>query len=104
MAPRDPGEGAAAAIRLDKWLWHARFFRTRGLATATVAGGAIRINGARVAKPAHPLRPGDTLTFAQGDRIRLIRVLALSARRGGAPDAATLYLDLDAAIPPPPLE
>ena len=104
MAASGPQAQGAATIRVDKWLWHARFFRTRGLATDAVAGGAVRINGVRVTKPAHPLRPGDTLTLAQSGRIRLIRVIDLSLRRGGAPDAATLYLDLDAVPVAPPLE
>lgn len=84
-------------MRLDKWLWQARFFKTRSLATAEVAEGHMRVNSARVAKPAHPVSTGDTLTFALGGRIRLIRVLALAGRRGSGPEAQQLYLDLDAA-------
>ena len=60
--------------RLDQWLWHARFFKTRGLATKLVAGGHVRVDGDRVSKPAHALRPGVTLTFPQARRIRVIRV------------------------------
>ena len=98
------------SLRLDKWLWQARFFKTRGLATDTVADGRVRINGQPTAKPAQPIRAGDTLTFAQGNRIRVIRVLALSIRRGPASEAQALYLDLDATPPhapdsaPPALE
>ena len=84
--------------RLDQWLWHARFFKTRGLATKLVSGGHVRIDGIRVSKPADPLRPGVTLTFPQAHRIRIIRVEALAKRRGPAPEAQELYTDL---TPPP---
>lgn len=92
--------------RLDKWLWHARFFRTRGLATGLIAAGNVRVNGARVAKPAHPVGVGDTLTFVQGSVIRVVRITALGLRRGPATAAQQLYLDLDAlpALSPSPLE
>lgn len=80
--------------RLDQWLWHARFFKTRGLATKLVSGGHVRVDGVRVSKPAFALRPGDTLTFPQARRIRVIRVEHLAKRRGPAPEAQALYLDL----------
>ena len=86
-----------ASIRLDKWLWFARFFKTRSLATKQVAGGLVRINGTKVDKPATKLAPGDTLTFAQGREIRVVRVLALGERRGPAPEAQALYDDLTPA-------
>lgn len=80
--------------RLDQWLWHARFFKTRGLATKLVAAGQVRIDGARVSKPAHAVRPGLTLTFPQAKRIRVVRIEALATRRGPAPEAQALYTDL----------
>ena len=80
--------------RLDKWLWHARFFKTRGLATKLVAAGHVRVDGDRVSKPSFGVRPGFTLTFPQARRVRVIRVEALSTRRGPAPEAQTLYTDL----------
>jgi ribosome-associated heat shock protein Hsp15 len=89
---RDAAEaGGAEPARLDKWLWHARFFRTRSLATAEVAAGHVRINGVKVGKPAHPVRAGDTLTFPQGGRLRLVRVTGTSLRRGPAEVAQRLY-------------
>ncbi len=94
-APAEPG------LRLDLWLFAARFFRSRGLAAALVEGGGCRLNGVHVLRPGHALRPGDTLTFAQGGRIRVIRVVALDRRRGPADAARALYLDLEA---PPALE
>ncbi len=80
--------------RLDQWLWHARFFKTRGLATKLVSGGHVRVDGTRVSKPAHALKPGVTLTFPQARRIRVIQVDQLATRRGPAPEAQTLYTDL----------
>jgi len=82
-----------ATQRLDQWLWHARFFKTRNLATKLVSGGHVRVDGTRVSKPAHALRVGVTLTFPQARRIRVIQVDALALRRGPAPEAQTLYTD-----------
>jgi ribosome-associated heat shock protein Hsp15 len=94
-------------LRLDKWLWFARFCRTRSLATDLVVAGRVRLNGQRVVKPAHPVGAGDVLTFPQGDRIRVIRLLAVAERRGPATVARALYDDLgpregpDVAAPRP---
>ena len=85
---------AAESLRLDKWLWHARFFKTRSLAAKVVQSGAVRVNGTRITKPAYALRPGDTLTFAQARRIRVVTVLLLGTRRGPAAEAQSLYDDL----------
>ena len=82
-------------LRLDKWLVQARFFRTRSLAIEAVDAGHVRVNGIRMAKPAHPVGPGDTLSFPQGSRIRLIRVVGVAVRRGPASDSRALYADLD---------
>jgi ribosome-associated heat shock protein Hsp15 len=90
MAEPEPGH---APIRLDKWLWHARFFKSRSLAAAACTG-PMRLNGQRVAKPAQTVRPGDVLTFAQGSAVRVVRVLAPGTRRGPATEAQTLYEDL----------
>ena len=87
---------ASGRIRLDRWLHHARFWKTRTAAAEAVAGGAVRLNGQRVTKAAQAVGPGDTLTFVQGGRVRLIRVLAPGARRGPAEEARGLYHDLDA--------
>ena len=80
-------------IRVDKWLWQARFFKSRAIAAGVVEGG-IRIDGARTSKPARTIAPGVTLTFAQARRIRVIKVLAIGTRRGPAPEARALYEDL----------
>lgn len=95
-------------LRLDKWLWQARFFKTRGLAAKQVSGGHVRVNGNRALKPAQAVGPGDVLTFAQGRQIRVVRIAALGERRGPAPEAQMLYTDLteeqDAPLPNPRYE
>jgi ribosome-associated heat shock protein Hsp15 len=88
-------------LRLDKWLWHARFARTRSLAAKLVAEARFRINGNPTEKAHHAVRPGDVLTFPLGPHIRVIKVLALGARRGPAPEARLLYEDLEPPQPNP---
>ncbi len=85
--------------RLDKWLWYARFFKSRSLATKFCASGKLRLNEQVVRKAHHGLRVGDVLTFPRGPHIRVVRVVDLGARRGPAPEAQALYDDLD---PPKP--
>jgi len=87
-------------LRLDKWLWATRFFRSRSLAAAACDGGKVDVNGLR-AKPAKPVRPGDLLRITLPRGKRLIKVLVLAARRGPASEAQHLYEDL---TPPPPPE
>ena len=82
------------ATRLDKWLWHARFFKTRSRSTAACADGGIRVNGSRVQKAHHLVRPGDVLTFPQQREVRVVRILALGGRRGPSTEARQLYEDL----------
>ena len=82
------------SLRLDKWLWHARFCRTRVLAAALASAGKVRIAGAAVFKAHHAVKPGDVLTFPLGPHIRTVKVLALGERRGPAPVARLLYEDL----------
>lgn len=91
---------AALRIRIDKWLFHARFWKTRGAAAEAVAGGVVRLNGRRITKPAQAVAPGDVLTFVQGGRVRVIRVLAPGQRRGPAEEAQGLYDDLDTPAGP----
>lgn len=81
--------------RVDKWLFCARFFKTRALAASVVSKGHLRINGQKVAKPAHVVGPGDVLTFPQARVIRVIRVEAPAERRGPASEARGLYTDLE---------
>jgi ribosome-associated heat shock protein Hsp15 len=80
-----------SAARLDKWLFHARFYRTRLLAQAAASAGKVRLNGARVDKPGHVVKPGDVLTLGRGAQVMAVRVLALAERRGPASQARNLY-------------
>ena len=103
MATAATDAGAArATMRADKWLWHARFFKTRGLASKLLSGGHVRLNGEKVHKPAQSIGPGDVLTFPQARRIRVVKVLGLSERRGPAPEAQALYEDLTPEAEPAP--
>ena len=76
--------------RVDRWLWAARFFKTRGAATEAVLGGHVQVDGARV-KPSRELRPGETVTVRAGGATRTVVVRGLAVRRGPASVAATLY-------------
>jgi ribosome-associated heat shock protein Hsp15 len=86
-------------LRLDKWLWYARFARTRTTAAKLITEARFRVNGQATEKSHHGIRPGDVLTFPLGPHVRVIKVLALAERRGPAPEARLLYEDLD---PPRP--
>ena len=92
-SPRD-------TIRIDKWLWHARFFKTRTLAASFVSAGKVRVDGTPVSKPARAVGPGDVLTFAKEDDIKVVRITGIGVRRGPASEAQALYEDLS----PPPAE
>jgi ribosome-associated heat shock protein Hsp15 len=104
---RDDNEGsgrmvsgeARPSLRLDKYLWQARFFKSRSQATAYIAEGRLRLDGHVVLKSNQPVRIGCVLTFPLGSRIRVVRVLALGVRRGPPAEARTLYEDLE--TPPP---
>ena len=78
------------AVRIDKWLWAARFFKTRSAATDAVAGGRVHVGGARV-KPSRDLRVGERVEITQGQSRRTVVVTGLGDRRGPAAVAATLY-------------
>jgi len=85
-----------AALRLDRWLWAARFFKTRSLAADAVSGGKVHLNGARV-KAAKPVRVGDTLSIRQGPYESTVIVLGLSAQRRPAREVALLYEETEAS-------
>ncbi len=80
------------SIRIDKWLWHARFYKTRSLAQQAACSGRIRLNNARVERASVAVKPGDVLTVPRSYReVAVIRVQALGFRRGPAPEAQALY-------------
>ena len=82
--------GEQEKVRLDKWLWAARFFKTRALASEAISGGHVHLNGNRV-KPARAVNVGDLLSIRKGEIEFQIEVLALSTRRGPAREAVALY-------------
>ena len=84
-----------SGARLDKWLFHARFYRTRPLGQAAASAGKVRLNGVKVDKPGHAIKPGDVLTLGRGAQVMAVRVLALAERRGPAEEARNLCQVLD---------
>lgn len=95
----------AGTQRLDKWLWFARFVKTRTLASELVSAGKVRLNRVRVEKPAQTVRPGDVLTITLHRRVQLVRVIGIAGRRGPSAAAQKLYEQLTAegdAIKPAP--
>ena len=91
------GAQASERTRLDKWLWAARFFRTRVLATEAVNGGRVHLDGQRV-KPAREVKIGDCYEIRRGSERIDVVVTGLSARRGPASDAQQLYRETDASL------
>lgn len=83
-------------MRLDKWLWAARFFKTRSLAQQAIAAGRVKLHDERT-KPAHPLKPGDLLEVRVSESVWSIQVKALSDRRGPAVQARKLYAESEAS-------
>lgn len=85
------------AVRLDKWLWAARFYKTRSVATDAVLGGRVHVNGVRV-RPAKEIHPGDEIEVTLGMSLRVVEVLAVSDKRSPAAVAATLYRETPESI------
>jgi ribosome-associated heat shock protein Hsp15 len=84
----------ADRLRIDRWLWCVRFFKSRSAAAEAVRGGRVRLNGGKV-KPAHDVKPGDTVTIEVGTRgdEREVTIAAIPVRRGPASEAATCYVE-----------
>lgn len=95
---RDEIEGGERQ-RLDRWLWCARFFKSRSLAAAFCHAGNLRLSGRKIDKAHQPVRCGDVLTFPLGPHIRVVRIAKLAVRRGPPAEARTLFEDL---APPQP--
>lgn len=101
MTSREDRTGAsplADAQRIDKWLWCARFFKTRAAAAKACHEGRVRVSGQVLYKAHYALKRGDVLTFPLGPNIRVVRVTALAVRRGPPSEARTLYEDLAPSI------
>lgn len=93
-------------VRIDKWLWHARFAKTRALAQQAATSGLIRLNEHRVVKSSAEVKPGDVLTIPRGREVLVVRIEACGIRRGPAKEAQALYAvlsdeTLDQAGTPP---
>ena len=84
-------------VRLDKWLWAARFFKTRGLAQEAIDSGRVSVGDARV-KPARAVHVGDSITLRTGETPRTVKVLVVSGVRGSAPVAQALYEETDESV------
>ena len=94
ISPTDP---ATPRVRLDKWLWAARFFKTRGLSADEIGRGRVQVNG-QVAKASREVRTGDRIELKQGHTARTVMVIALSGQRGSASVAATLFEETTQSI------
>ena len=93
----DTTDDDRSRMRLDKWLWAARFYKTRGLAAEEVGKGRVSVNG-QSAKASRELKPGDLLELRQGEVLRTVEVKALSHLRGPAPVAQALYAETQESI------
>ncbi|WP_416896888.1 MAG: RNA-binding S4 domain-containing protein [Minwuia sp.] len=87
----------ASAIRLDLWLWYARFYKSRSLAAKAVRDSRFRINRRIVSKPSQQVKPGDILTFPRANEVCIVEVVQTGERRGPAAEARALYKDLETA-------
>lgn len=83
------------SLRIDKWLWYARFFKSRTLATKLCTSGKLRLNCDLIFKGHATLKEGDVLTFPKGNEVRVIKIVSVTTRRGPASEAAILYEDLE---------
>ncbi len=88
--------------RVDRWLWFTRLIKSRTQAADLVSAGKVRLNGERITKPSRGIKPGDVLTFAMGEHIRVLKVREPGTRRGPAPEARLLYEDLAPLQPKAP--
>jgi len=88
-------DGRLEKVRIDKWLWWARFFKTRSLSAKKVSNGAVRVNSCRVLKPSAEITIDDVLTLKQGKIVRLIRVVSLGQRRENYEKAKKMYEYID---------
>jgi ribosome-associated heat shock protein Hsp15 len=93
--PREDGD--AGRVRFDKWLWAARFYKTRSLAAQAIDAGQARVNDERV-KPARTMRIGEMVSVRKSGIVAEVEILTLSDRRGGAADAALLYRETEASV------
>ncbi len=87
-------DAVRAVQRIDRWLWFARFVKTRALAQRLVAKGKVRVNRTKITKPSQTVSPGDVVSFMNRDHIKVVEVIGTGSRRGPAPEARTLYNEI----------
>ena len=85
-------------IRLDIWLWHARFYKSRRLSSKAILSGKLRVNSIKIIKPASKVKINDVLTINHVNIVRIIQIQSIGARRGPASEAQALYKDLSADV------
>ena len=85
-------------IRLDTWLWYARFYKSRSLSAKAILSGKLRVNSSKIIKPASKVKINDVLTINHINMVRIIQVQSLGSRRGPASEAQKLYYDLSGDI------
>ncbi len=88
-------DGIPKKIRIDKWLWWARFFKTRSLSTKIITKGSVRVNSRRIFKPSVEIKVDDVLTFTAGKSVRVIKVLSLGERRVNYDEARKMYENVE---------
>ena len=85
-------------IRLDTWLWYARFYKSRSLSSRAILSGKLRVNSNKITKPASKVKINDVLTINHVNMVRIIQIQSLGARRGPASEAQKLYKDLAGGV------
>ena len=90
-------EAGREVQRVDRWLWFARFVKTRALAQRLIAKGKVRVNRTKITKPSQTVSPGDVVSFMNRDHIKVVEVIATGTRRGPAPEARSLYCEINPA-------
>lgn len=97
LKPPQMTEGNGDSLRIDRWLWFTRFYKTRGLASAAVNGGHVKLNGER-ARPGSKVRPGDVIEFQRGQLPYRLEAGPMPSRRGPAREARRCYLEDDETL------
>ncbi|MEE2773301.1 MAG: S4 domain-containing protein [Pseudomonadota bacterium] len=88
-------EISISKIRLDRWLWYCRFFKSRTVAARQIRSNNFRVNGARVRKASVPVKLGDIVVFQKNNEVKIVEVMAAGSRRGAPAEAASLYKERD---------
>ncbi len=90
----DEPAAAVEAQRIDQWLWFARIVKSRTLGQALIERGKVRLNRERITKSSQPVKPSDVVTISLAPKVRVLQIVGIGERRGPAPEASRLYLEL----------